>query len=206
MRLIPRVYTRLATEMSVIRRSRNSASRRLQKRKNIKQNRNTNDVKTDVKFQTKVREHLYSCWSWRSWLLTLTPFVRVRILLPLPKERSAQAGGSFFLLWLPIRTLATIQSRRAAPKALRVWILLPLPHWYTGYDTIACVLFCVSTRENPWYKGKARQVGANLHLPASHFWFFRFLHSGWKPQICTHPLHFLAFLKIRQKVQIWPQA
>ena len=80
------------------------------------------------------------------------------------------------------------------------------PHWYTGYDTIACVLFCVSTRENPWYKGKARQVGANLHLPASHFWFFRFLHSGWKPQICTHPLHFLAFLKIRQKVQIWPQA
>ena len=25
----------------------------------------------------------------------------------------------------------------------------PDAHWYTGYDTIACVLFCVSTRENP---------------------------------------------------------
>ena len=99
------------------------------------------------------------------------------------------------------KILPTLITRRS-----QVRVLSPQPHWYTGYDTIACVLFCVSTRENPWYKGKARQVGANLHLPASHFWFFRFLHSGWKPQICTHPLHFLAFLKIRQKVQIWPQA
>ncbi len=49
-------------------------------------------------------------------------------------------------------------------------------HWYTGYDTIACVFFCVSPRENHWYKGKARQVGAILHLPASLFsfcWLFK---------------------------------
>ena len=42
------------------------------------------------------------------------------------------------------RKVGRSQTRRSL-----VQILPPQPHWYTGYDTIACVLFCVSTRENP---------------------------------------------------------
>ena len=98
MRYIRRFYTRFATEMSLIQQSRNSASERLQISKIIKQSRNKIDVKIDVKFQTKVREHLYSCGSWRSWLLTLTPFVRVRILLPLPDIGLNRFGSSRFSL------------------------------------------------------------------------------------------------------------
>ena len=34
-------------------------------------------------------------------------------------------------------------AHRTLTPFVRVRILHPLPHWYTGYDTIACVLFCV---------------------------------------------------------------
>ena len=39
-----------------------------------------------------------------------------------------------------------------------------------------------------------------MHLPVSLFLYFEFLVPGWVNRICTHPLYFLAFLKIRQKV------
>ena len=83
------------------------------------------------------------------------------------------------------------------------WVRIPpaAPHWYTGYDTIACVLFCVSTRKNPWYKGKARQVGTNMHLPISLFCFLRVACSSWR-FLDSHPPppYILAYLKKRQNV------
>lgn len=73
---------------------------------------------------------------------TLTPFVRVRILLPLPRERPSSRMGVFCIGFM-IRTLTNLSfpcvcpckhgrasgdiGARSAEGALRVRILLPLP-------------------------------------------------------------------------------
>ena len=56
--------------------------------------------------------------------------------------------------------------------ASRIQILPPQPHWYTGYDTIACVLFRVSgRRESDWNKA---DHGTDIRLPLGGSRTYRF--------------------------------
>ena len=71
------------------------------------------------------------------------------------------------------------------------------PHWYTGYDTIACVFF--ANLPGKILDGNARQVGATLHLRASLFLFSRFLSRDGCSEFAPIPDSFWRFSSFAKK-------
>ena len=64
-------------------------------------------------------------------------------------------------------------------------------HRYTGYDTIACVLFNYSDRKKPYFKQNSEAEGANALLPASLFLLLFELLVLVSREKCTLPLNLL---------------